>query len=216
MGEDREARKEIRLAVRIFGTDAGGRIFSENVHTSNISHSGAELVGVQAELKVDDVIGLSYSGNKGRFRICWVGRPNTGDAGRVGVVNLAPDKVLWDVSTPQEIEKATWPNMPERRSEPRVKCKCSVEIYPDNQAGPIRTRTGDLSMGGCFVEMSIPLAKGTRAKIGVWLNETKIWARARVVSCTPGFGIGMQFSDVSPPDKQRLRDFLQGLTRIRI
>jgi len=216
MGEDREARKDVRLSVRIFGTDADGRIFSESVYTSNVSRSGAELTGVQAQLKVDDVIGLSYRANKGRFRVCWAGKVNTPDAGRVGLFNLAPEKVLWDVSTPEEVEKGTWPNIPDRRSEPRVKCKCSVEVYPDNQAAPIRTRTGDLSMGGCFIEMSIPLAKGTRAKLGVWLNETKIWARARVVSCTPGFGIGVQFSDISPPDVQRLRDFLQGLTRIRI
>ena len=216
MGEDREARKEVKLAVRIFGTDAEGRVFSENVFTSNISRSGAELAGVQAQLKVDDIIGLTYGASKGRFRVCWAGRPNTTDAGRLGLLNLAPEKVLWDVSTPEEIEKGTWPNMPDRRVEARVKCKCSVELYPDNQSAPIRTRTGDLSLGGCFIEMSIPLAKGTRAKVGVWLNETKIWARGRVVSCTPGFGIGVQFSEISPPDKQRLRDFLQGMTRIRI
>jgi hypothetical protein len=216
MGEDREARKAVKLAVRIFGTDAGGRVFSENVCTSNISRQGAELTGVQAQLKVDDIIGLAYGVNKGRFRVRWVGRPNTTDAGHLGLLNLAPEKVLWDIPTPQEIEKGTWPNAPDRRVEPRVKCKCSVEVYPDNQSAPIRSRTGDLSLGGCFIEMSIPLAKDSLAKVGVWLNETKIWTRAKVVCCTPGFGIGVQFLEISSPDKQKLRDFLQGMTRIRI
>ncbi|HEX8814674.1 MAG TPA: PilZ domain-containing protein [Terriglobales bacterium] len=216
MGEDREARKDIKLAVRIFGTDAAGRVFSENVHTCNISYSGAELTGVGAQLKIDDVIGLACGSNKGRFRIRWVGRPNTSDAGRIGLLNLAPDKPLWDVPTPQGIEKGTWPDARDRRVEPRVKCKCSIEVYADNQAAPIRSRTGDLSVGGCFIEMSIPLPLHSNAKIGVWLNETKVWARAKVVSCTPGFGIGVRFLEVSQPDKQKLRDFLQSMTRIRI
>lgn len=216
MGEDREARKEVKLAVRIFGTDAGGRVFSENVYTANISRQGAELAGVQAQLKVDDIIGLAYGASKGRFRVRWVGRKNTADAGCLGLLNLAPDKVLWDVATPLEIEKGTWPNAPDRRGEPRVKCKCSVELYPDNQSAPIRSRTGDLSIGGCFIEMSIPLAKDSLVKVGVWLNETKIWTRAKVVTCTPGFGIGVKFIEISLPDKQKVRDFLQGMTRIRI
>ena len=216
MGEDREARKGIKLAVRIFGMDAEGRTFSENVYTSNISGNGAELTGVHAELKVDDVIGLAYGVNKGRFRVCWVGLPGTSAAGCLGLINLAPDKALWDVATPVEIEKGTWPAAPDRRVEPRLKCKCSVEVYANNQSAPIRSRTGDLSLGGCFIEMSIPLAKDSLAKVGVWLNETKIWTRVKVVSCTPGFGVGVRFLEVSPPDKQKLRDFLQSMTRLRI
>jgi hypothetical protein len=216
MGEDREARKDIKLAVRIFGTDADGRVFSENVHTCNISRHGAELMGVQTNLKVDDIIGLACGANKGRFRVRWIGRPNTTDAGRLGLLNLAPEKPLWDVPTPEGIEKGTWPNAPDRRVEPRVKCKCSVEIYADNQTAPIRSRTGDLSLGGCFIEMSIPLPTASMAKVGVWLNETKIWTRIKVVSCTPGFGIGVKFLEISAADKQKLRDFLQSMTRLRI
>jgi hypothetical protein len=36
MGQRREARKEVRLPVRIFGTDAAGRTFSENVFTVDV------------------------------------------------------------------------------------------------------------------------------------------------------------------------------------
>lgn len=214
MGEDREVRKEIKLAVRIFGTDADGRVFSENVFTSNISRSGVELSGVQARLKVDEIIGLAYGTNKGRFRVRWAGRPDTPEAGNLGLLNMAPDKQLWDIATPKGIERGS--ANAERRAEPRLKCQCSIEIHPDIQSAPIRSHTGDLSMGGCFVEMSLPIAKGTKAKVGIWLDDTKIWAWARVVSCTPGFGIGIRFLEMSPSDQHKLSDFLQAKSRTRI
>jgi len=216
MGENRETRPDTRVPVRIFGTDAQGRVFSEKVVTTNISQHGVEVSGVQAQLKVDEIIGLAYGANKGHFRVRWVGQSNTPNAGHVGLLNLVPDKVIWDASLSSKIEKANWPNAPDRRTDPRIKCKCSIELHPHKQAAPIRSRTGDLSRGGCFVEMSIPLPKDTRADVAIWLNETKIWAKAKVVTCTPGFGIGMHFLEMSSTDKLRLHDFLQELSRTGI
>ena len=46
MGTRRELRKKVVLSVRIFGTDATGRIFSESVSTVNVSYEGAMLNGV--------------------------------------------------------------------------------------------------------------------------------------------------------------------------
>ena len=46
MGKRREPRKAIEVQVRIFGTDSDGKIFSENVRTLDVSHSGVLLGGV--------------------------------------------------------------------------------------------------------------------------------------------------------------------------
>ena len=48
MGKRREPRMPIELPLRIFGTDAGGKIFSENVTTMDVSQNGAGLRGVRA------------------------------------------------------------------------------------------------------------------------------------------------------------------------
>ena len=48
MGKRREPRKEIRVPIRIFGTDGSGQIFSEKAFTVNVSQQGLELSGVQA------------------------------------------------------------------------------------------------------------------------------------------------------------------------
>lgn len=45
MGKGREPRKDIRVPVRIFGTDRGGQIFSEKVFTVNVRQQGLQLRG---------------------------------------------------------------------------------------------------------------------------------------------------------------------------
>ncbi len=214
MGKRREPRKDIKVPVRIFGTDSSGQIFSEKVFTTNVSRHGVELVGVQAQLAADEIIGLTYGTTKGHYRIKWVGQPNTPKAGHLGLLNLTPEKASWDFSLPEPADDGAWRDARDRRTHPRLKCVCSIEVYAPNQTSPMRARSTDLSLGGCFVEMNLPLPKGTAVKVGLWLKETKVWAQAKVVTSTPGFGFGVEFSEISAPDRELLRQFLQGQTRL--
>jgi hypothetical protein len=74
----------------------------------------------------------------------------------------------------------------------------------------------DLSRGGCFVEMSNPLPQGTFVKIGLWIRESKLWANGRVVHSTPGFGIGVQFTEMSEKEREVLDEFLRSITRLSV
>lgn len=216
MGQRREPRKDVKVSVRIFGTDAEGRPFSENVSTFNVSREGAGVSGVTAQVKVGEIIGLTYGKNKGRFSVKWAGQYGTPQAGRVGLINLSPDKPLWDFAlpTPSFDEFGRQAMGLERRKHTRLKCVNSVELHPGGAAAPIWGKASDLSVGGCFVEMPIPLAVDTKLKIGLWIKETKLWATAKVVNSRPGFGIGIQFSEISPEDSERLKQYLQSMTRI--
>src|ERR1700738_3135903 len=98
MGKRQEPRTETTLPVRIFGTDAEGKVFSENVFTVDLSHSGAKLSGVRARIKPGDIIGMSHGQNKSRFSVQWVGQPATARAGQIGLFNLTPEKSLWEVA----------------------------------------------------------------------------------------------------------------------
>src|SRR5271170_3399787 len=100
MGKRREPRKQIKVAVRIFGTDAGGQIFSQKVSTVNVSQQGVELSGVQAQPNVDEIVGITYGVTKVHFRVKWVGQPGTPKAGHLGLLNLSPEKSLWDFALP--------------------------------------------------------------------------------------------------------------------
>jgi hypothetical protein len=218
MGQRREGRKDVQVPVRIFGTDVRGKPFSENVSTQNISHTGVLLSGVQAQLNPGDTVGLSYGSNKARFSVKWAGKPGTPTEHHLGLLNITTEKPVWDFPLPGTSIDPHGRNGPvgERRTSPRLKCMNSVELQPDGQSSPIWGKVVELGVGGCFVEMPIPLREGAKIKMGLWIQEKKIWLRAKVVSSRPGFGIGLQFTELAEPDKQSLKLFLRSISNLRI
>jgi len=217
MGKRREPRIEKKVPVRIFGTDSNGQIFSEKAFTVNVSRQGVELTGVQAQPAVDEIIGLTYGQTKGHFRVKWVGAPNTPRAGHIGLLNLTPEKALWDfplLEAALDNYRPQVQRIAERRSNPRMKCSLSVELYPQAQETPIRAKATDISLGGCFVEMPMPLPRNSQLRIAIWVHDYKLWTDARVASSTPGFGIGVQFLQLSGTDQLQLKEFIRSVTRI--
>jgi hypothetical protein len=211
MGSRREPRKIVAVPVRIFGTDSEGRVFSESVGTIDVSQYGAKLGGVRARLNIDEIVGLTHGKNKVHFRVKWAGQPGTPAEGIVGLLNLTPEKPLWDFVLPQtEIDDYQTKRNADRRRWPRVRCAISVELRRPGQP-VIWGKASDLGQGGCFVEMSIPLPLETRFEIALWLNETKLSLRGQVASVAPGFGNGVRFLDIVPEHQERLRHFIQSM-----
>lgn len=216
MGKRREPRKATQVSVRIFGTDRDGNIFSENVSTVDISHTGVKLTGIRAKLQNEEIIGLTYGRNKVHFRVRWIGEANTPLDGQVGLTNLTPEKPLWDFPLPegyidnfhhQETRSG------DRRKSPRVRCDVSVELRVPG-ASTIWGKASDLSVGGCFVEMPAPLPVNSQLEIFLWLNQTKVRLQGSVASAAPGFGIGVRFLNVNPQDRELLSGFVQVLAQL--
>ncbi len=63
----------------------------------------------------------------------------------------------------------------------------------------------DLSEGGCFVEMPIPLKVNTGLEIVLWLADTKLRVKGEVATSAPGFGIGIRFISLSPESRSVLQ-----------
>jgi hypothetical protein len=209
MGRRSQPRKQIEVPVRIFGTDSGGQVFSEKVLTVNISRNGAELAGVRSKLSPDEIVGLTYGANRVHFRVKWIGAPGTPKAGHVGLLNIAPQKPLWDFPLPPDAPDDFQLANVEHRIDPRFRCQNSVEVHV--QGASFWGTVADLSLGGCYVEMPIPLEPGTKLKVGIWLGQTKAWADAQVTHRTPGLGIGLKFIQISDQDRDQIHRFLQSL-----
>jgi len=207
MGRRREPRKEIQVPVRIFGMNSKGQAFSEKAVTVNISQQGAELSGVQATLNLDEVIGLTFETNRVHFRVKWAGAPGTAYAACVGLLNISPEKPLWDFPLPAPAPDNYRAQFVEGRNHPRFKCHNSVELHTQDGASFWAT-LADLSIGGCYVEMSIPLPPGTKLKVGIWIGEAKCWADGEVAYSTAGMGTGVKFNRISASELERIRRFL--------
>jgi PilZ domain len=216
MGQRREARKQIRVPVRIFGTNAQGRTFSENLFTIDVSRHGARVTGVRAEIKVGELIGLTYVQNRSRFSVKWIGRPGTPQQGEMGLQNTSPEKALWDFPLPEAVvdQHGGQAKACERRKHPRIRSMNSAELHVEGQNTPIWGKATDLSAGGCFVEMPIPLKQDTVLKLGLWIQQDKLWLKGKVASSRPGFGIGIEFTGISAQDSDKLLEFLRSISRM--
>jgi hypothetical protein len=210
MGRRSQQRKQTEVPVRIFGTDRHGQVFSEKVSTVNVSRTGAELVGVCAELNLDEIVGVTYGSNRVHFRVKWIGAAGTPKAGHVGLLNIAPEKPLWDFPLTGDVVDSYQAGSVEVREHPRYRCQNSIEVHVESGASFWGT-VADLSLGGCYVEIPIPLPPGTKLKVAIWLGQNKAWAQAQVTHRTPGLGVGLRFLEISEQDRDLIRRFLQNL-----
>jgi c-di-GMP-binding flagellar brake protein YcgR len=99
----------------------------------------------------------------------------------------------------------------ERRRHLRIKAAVEIELQLEKQAVPLRVRTADLSLDGCYVEMMFTLEIGTKLKLAIWLNDAKVCIEGIVASRDPQIGNGIQFTAISAEDKVRLKNFLAAL-----
>jgi c-di-GMP-binding flagellar brake protein YcgR len=97
----------------------------------------------------------------------------------------------------------------ERRQWPRITVAVQAELQVIGDNFPIRVKTADLSIGGCYVEMMFTLEVGTKLNLVLWLGTLKLSTRGTVVTRHPQFGNGIQFENMSPPDEARLHGFLE-------
>jgi len=213
MGRRSQPRGQIEVQVRIFGTDSHSRVFSEKVSTVNISRNGTELAGVQPEVGLDEIVGLTYGTNRGHFRVKWIGESGTTNAGCLGLLSIAPEKPLWDFPLAPDSLDDYQPTTVEGRKNPRYRCQNSLEIHVQEGVSFWGT-VADLSLSGCYVEIPIPLELGKRLKVGIWFGQSKAWADARVTHTVPGLGVGIKFTEISESNLDQIRRFLETLSPI--
>jgi c-di-GMP-binding flagellar brake protein YcgR len=96
----------------------------------------------------------------------------------------------------------------ERRKYPRIKAAISVEFKPEGASVASGAETTDLSLSGCYVEMSFTLAVGTKLDLTLWIEDQKVSTKAVVVSNTPQFGNGIEFVEMGEEDRARLEHFV--------
>ena len=213
-GKRRDDRVEATLPVRIFGMDSAGHPFTEQVRTQNISKRGALLVGVKTSLKPGEIIGLTHTDRKSRFRIVWVAANSSLRAGQIGVEDVNAAGSIWVVPVPKAQQDTC--NAPvarrgeNRRQHPRYQTEIAAELRVPGGV-PVWGRLSDISAGGCYVEMMIPLQLGTKLKLTLWLDQTKVFTQGSVISSHAGYGCGIKFTEMTKPDREVLQHFLETL-----
>ena len=96
----------------------------------------------------------------------------------------------------------------ERRLSPRYTVNVPIELHEEGSRIPVRVETSDLSRGGCYIKLTIPLRVGGRVRAQLWLDGQSIVARGRVVTRHPDFGNGIMFLEFEGEGEKLLRQYL--------
>jgi len=95
----REKRVTVPIAVRLWGLDREGKVFSQNAKTLNIATNGARLFGVTANLERGFIVGLQCGNMRARFMVMWVGEKGSSREGQIGL--RAAENGIWSVALPR-------------------------------------------------------------------------------------------------------------------
>jgi c-di-GMP-binding flagellar brake protein YcgR len=97
----------------------------------------------------------------------------------------------------------------ERRRYPRTKIAIPVEFKPESATVASRAETADLSLAGCYIEMSFTLPVSAKLDIVLWIEDERLSAKGIVVTHHPQFGNGIEFLGMAEQDQAKLAGFLQ-------
>ena len=216
----RELRVAVNLAVRVFGIDSGGKPFSNPARVVEISGLGAKLKDVQCHLKVGDVIGVQFEAEKSRFRVVWIGEPNTPEQDHIGIHTLEQGKCLWNAAiteslqqpsagssaaTPLAAKQSADSSRPsaERRRYPRHPCRGTV-LMSRPGGNPNTLNLLDLSLGGFYAETMSPLPVGTTAVLQITAQGCMVRGEGVVRTSHPSVGNGVAFTKMDEQNWRQL------------
>jgi len=103
-------------------------------------------------------------------------------------------------------------NEPDRRLHPRYTVQVQIEILREDRDLPIRCETTDLSRGGCYIRLAVPLPVGIRLHATLRLDDYPLFIRGLVVTRHPDFGNGIMFVDFEGPGEALLKRYLDAIT----
>jgi PilZ domain len=96
----------------------------------------------------------------------------------------------------------------ERQRYPRLNTSVQLELIVEDTNAPIRTKTDEIAVRGCYLETMFTLPIGTDLTIILWLDDEKLFTKGRVVTRFPQVGNGIKFADRRAEDTARLTRFL--------
>ena len=97
MDRRRDSRIDTTLPVCIWGLDSYSHPFMQIASVRIISSLGAVLQNVRPKIKPGEILDVQYDGQKAQFRVIWVGRTGTLEAGEIGLERLPEEPYIWDV-----------------------------------------------------------------------------------------------------------------------
>lgn len=203
--------------------NAEGEPFTtQNASAVEISRHGARVTGAP-HLKPGEVVGVQFENLKARFRLIWVGHPDTPQHGQMGFECVDADRYIWGLALPPWVADTYAPPGPkpafefvarefaggrenDRRLHTRFPCSGQIELWGEGRPrdGAIVGLLTDISAGGCYVQTMSPMPQGTRVQAAIQIDDFSMQARGEVRTVHVDIGMGILFYELSDEGRARL------------
>jgi hypothetical protein len=100
----------------------------------------------------------------------------------------------------------------ERRRAPRYRFIADAEVTEIACDTKLYSRTSDLSIGGCFLDMLNPSPEGTEIRVRISHASTTFTALGTVVFVFPNMGMSVVFTSVADNQLAVLQEWLSKLS----
>jgi diguanylate cyclase (GGDEF)-like protein/putative nucleotidyltransferase with HDIG domain len=114
------------------------------------------------------------------------------------------EQLLAEADRRMYLEKQKEMAYKDRRTHPRLKCRVTIEMKTEAEAGPMFANLTDVSMGGCYVETSTIVAPGSRIKLTFSMDDPNLCAEGTVARLDPGSGFAVQFREMNREARERM------------
>jgi len=100
---------------------------------------------------------------------------------------------------------------PERRFAPRYQLIAEAEVREIDSNTLHKAKTGDLSVGGCFLDMLNPSPKDTVVRVTIFRECGTLTTDGRVAFVLPNLGMGVAFTDIARDQSATLEKWIAEL-----
>jgi len=90
----REKRLHLAVPVKVFPDIAS--METQACCTYEISTTGARLVAPPGIKRVGQIIWMQRQNRRAKYKVIWIGEPDSSLAGQVGVETMEPANVIWE------------------------------------------------------------------------------------------------------------------------
>jgi len=104
MDKRREKRLHLAVPVKVFPDVAS--METQACCTYEISTTGARLVAPPGITRVGQIIWLQRQNRRAKYKVIWIGEPDSSLAGQVGVETLEPANVIWEAEIKARIMRS--------------------------------------------------------------------------------------------------------------
>jgi hypothetical protein len=96
----------------------------------------------------------------------------------------------------------------DRRAHPRLALQIQIELRQEGSDVPYRLQTSDLSKGGCYIQLMMTIPVGTWLNLTLWIGDSPVRVRGKVVTQHPQFGNGIMFVTFQGSGKETLERYI--------